>query len=177
MPLFPCIKWNVGNNEILTTYLTTRGIRVDKLKADPDVVMIMKAVERTDQSNEDPRLQHRRYLEQVGFSCGYTYLAHAFTGCDTTNRIHGAGSGKDRLVQIITNVDDDNAMWDFLCSYKFNANKEAGKKQLLRLISSTSPTLDAARLAILEQKALSTSTDIKCPAVPKYGGCGYISPQ
>ena len=46
---------------------------------------------------------------------------------------------------------------------KSNAHevKEAGKKQLLQLISSTSLTPDAARLAILEQKALSSSTDIK----------------
>ena len=39
--------------------------------------------------------------------------------------------------------------------------KEAGEKQFLQLISLTS-NLDAAKLAILEQKALSSSADINC---------------
>ena len=78
-------------------------------------------------------------------------LCHAFTGSDTTSRIHGVG--KDRLFKMIASI-DESVIDAFYSSNSTPATiKHVGEHLMLQLISSKSRSLDEARLSVLEQKS------------------------
>ena len=95
-------------------------------------------------------------------------LIHAFTGCDTTSRIHGIG--KDKLLKIIDSIDSDIINAFYSMDSSASQVKDAGEQLLLLLLSSNAMSLNDARLLVLEQKVLSSSIDIKCQQLPPASG-------
>ena len=95
-------------------------------------------------------------------------LCHAFTGLDTTSRIHGVG--KDRLFRMIASIDESVIYALYLANSTPATIKHVGEHLMLQLISSKSRSLDEARLSVLEQKSQSSSADIKCEQLPPTSG-------
>ena len=95
-------------------------------------------------------------------------LCHAFTGSDTTSRIHGVG--KDRLFRMIASIDESVIDAFYSANSTPATIKHVGEHLMLQLISSKSRSLDEARLTVLEQKSPSSSADIKCEQLPPTSG-------
>ena len=181
---------------LLKTYLIARGINVLSSTADADVLMCREAVERSYESDvslvgDDTDLliillhmtrhqafDHKLFLttkhhvydiEDVRNKLGQNtvnsiLLAHAFTGCDTTSRIHGVG--KDKLFKILNSVESGIVETFYTVNSSVPQVKAAGEQLFLQLISSSALSLDESRLAAIEQKASSSSSDIKCQQLP-----------
>ena len=95
-------------------------------------------------------------------------MCHAFTGSDTTSRIHGVG--KDRLFRMIASIDESVIDAFYSANSPPATTKHVGEHLMLQLISSKSRSLDEARLSVLEQKSQSSSADIKCEQLPPTSG-------